>query len=296
MLNRRNFIFQSTLASMAIAACSHPMSKNSLAGTPIGLQLYSVREQCKPGNLESVFENIARAGYTEVEMFGLDDDNKFFGYSVQEVKQMLLKNKLTSPSGHYMPAKFLFEDGNGDDVKNLCDIANQLGSNYVTIPWMSPEKRSNIDQYKALAERLNKAGEICKTFSKQLAYHNHDFEFTDYNGEHGYDVLLRQTDPSLLEMEMDIYWVVFAGYDPLQLFAANPGRFHMWHVKDMSKTDRTKNTEVGNGQVDFKKIFGAAKQSGVRHYIVEQENNYAPDLYGSIAKSNDYVKSLLVKA
>ena len=113
------------------------------------------------------------------------------------------------------------------------------------------------------------------------------------NGNHGYDVLLNNTDKDLVKMEMDIYWVVRAGYDPITLFKEHPGRFHLWHVKDMNKADKTQNTEVGNGSIDFAKIFAKAKLAGVKHYIVEQENNYQPDFYGSIKKSNSYVKKLL---
>ena len=115
------------------------------------------------------------------------------------------------------------------------------------------------------------------------------------SGEHGYDILLKNTDSKLVKMEMDLYWVVRAGYDPVALFKSNPGRFHLWHVKDMNKNDKTQNTEVGNGSLDFKTIFAAAKLAGVKHYIVEQENNYVPDFYGSIAASSKQVKKLLKK-
>jgi sugar phosphate isomerase/epimerase len=129
----------------------------------------------------------------------------------------------------------------------------------------------------------------------QLAYHNHDFEFADLNGERGYDVLLNNTDKNLVKMEMDLYWVVRAGYDPVELFKKHPGRFHLWHVKDMNKADKTKNTEVGNGTVDFKTIFANAKLSGVKHYMVEQENSYEPDIFTSIKASCSYTKTKLLK-
>ncbi len=142
---------------------------------------------------------------------------------------------------------------------------------------------------------MNKAGEIVKKANLQLAYHNHDFEFADFNGEHGYDILLNNTDSDLLKMEMDLYWAVRAGYDPIALFKSNPGRFHLWHVKDMSKTDKTQNTEICNGVLDFKTIFKSAKLAGVKHFIVEQETNYVPDYIGSITTSNKEVKKLLRK-
>lgn len=288
-MQRRNFIRQSAIMSAAMFVLPDVFfAKNQ----KIGIQLYTLRDAIGK-DLPGVFSQIAKAGYNEVEMFGLSADNKFFGHTLKQTADLLKQNNLTSPSGHYMPEKFLFNNGNGDDVKNLCDVANNLKQRYVIIPWMSEEKRNTIDKYKALAERMNKAGEICKKANLQLAYHNHDFEFANFNGEYGYNVLLKNTDSNLVKMEMDLYWVVRAGYDPITLFKTNPQRFHLLHVKDMNKNDKTQNTEVGNGSLNFKKIFANAKMAGVKHYIVEQENNYVPDYFGSIAKSNKYVKKLL---
>ena len=290
-MQRRTFLQQSAILSAGLLAMPEMVFANN---QKIGLQLYTLRESVAK-DVPGVFSQVAKAGYSELEMFGLSAENKFFGHTVKETAELLRQNNLSSPSGHYMPEKFLFNNGNGDDVKNLCDVANQLGNSYLIIPWMSEEKRNSIDKYKAIADRLNKAGEMCKAANLQLAYHNHDFEFTDFNGEHGYDILLKNTDSNLVKMEMDIYWVVRAGYDPIELFKLNPGRFHLWHVKDMNKNDKMQNTEVGNGSVDFKTIFANAKLAGVKHYLVEQENNYVPDFYGSIATSRKQVKKLLKK-
>lgn len=289
MSNRRVFLQQSGLLSAGLMLEPQSLFK---IHQPVGLQLYSLRDviQKEP---RSVIKKVAAAGYKEVEMYGLSADNKFYGLTVNEFSMLLKDNNLKSPSGHYAPEDFLYNNGNGDDVKNFCEVGNVLGNHYIIIPWLKEEKRKTIDQYKALAERINLAGEICKKAGLQLAYHNHDFEFADISGKHGYDILLNNTDKDLVKMEMDIYWVVRAGYDPVTLFTQQPGRFHLWHVKDMSKTDKTQNTEVGNGSIDFKKIFAQAKLAGVKHYIVEQENNYQPDFFGSIKKSSRSVKKLL---
>ncbi len=291
MNTRRNFIKQSGLLTAGLMMNPSDLLKKQ---KNVGIQLYSVRDEIFK-DPRGVIKKIAVAGYSEVEMFGLNAENKFYGLTVKEFAQLLKDNKLKSPSGHYAPENFLFENGNGDDVKNFCEVGNTLGNKYIIIPWMKEERRKTIDQYKVLAERINKAGEICKKANLQLAYHNHDFEFADMNGQHGYDVLLNNTDKDLVKMEMDIYWVVRAGYDPIELFKKHPGRFHLWHVKDMDKADRTKNTEVGNGTVDFKTIFANAKLSGVKHYMVEQENNYKPDIFSSIKTSCSYTKTSLLK-
>jgi sugar phosphate isomerase/epimerase len=291
MNNRRSFIKQSGILSAGLLLNPAEMLKKQKA---VGIQLYTLRELVAK-EPKAVISNIASAGYKEVEMFGLDADNKFFGLTVTEFAQLLKANGLKSPSGHYMPEKFLFENGNGDDVKRICAACNTLGNRYFIIPWLSPERRKNIEQYKQLAERINKAGAICKQQGLQLAYHNHDFEFDNMNGETGYDILLNNTDKTLVKMELDLYWVVRAGLNPVDLFKKQPGRFHLWHVKDMYKQDKTQNTEVGNGSVDFKTIFANAKLSGVKHYLMEQENNYKPDFYGSIKSSCSYIKSNLLR-
>lgn len=291
MNNRRTFIKQSSLLSAGLLMNPAEMLKKN---KNVGIQLYTLRESIAK-DPKGVIKNIAAAGYREVEMFGLSTDNKFFGLTVNEFALLLKDNNLKSPSGHYMPEQFLFENGNGDDVKNFCEVGNSLGNKYIIIPWMKEERRKTIEQYKALAERINKAAVIVKAAGLQLAYHNHDFEFADINGEHGYDILLNNTDKDLVKMEMDLYWVVRAGYNPVDLFKKQPGRFHLWHVKDMNKADSKQNTEVGNGSVDFKTIFANAKLSGVKHYIVEQENNYVPDFIGSIKTSCSFVKNKLMK-
>jgi sugar phosphate isomerase/epimerase len=291
MNTRRNFIKQSGLLTAALMTNPAELLK---APKKVGIQLYTVRDEIFK-DPKGVIKKIAEAGYSEVEMFGLNAENKFYGLTVKEIAVLLKENNLKSPSGHYMPENFLFNNGTGDDVKNICEACNTLGNKYFIIPWLSPERRTNIDQYKALAERINKAAVIAKSAGLQLAYHNHDFEFTDMNGEHGYDILMNNTDKDLVKLEMDLYWVVRAGYNPVDLFKKQPGRFHLWHVKDMNKTDRALNTEVGNGTVNFKTIFANAKLAGVKHYIVEQENSYAPDIFASIKTSCNFTKTKLIK-
>jgi sugar phosphate isomerase/epimerase len=291
MTSRRSFIQQSGLLTAGLMMNPSNLLKQQKT---VGIQLYSVRDEIVK-DPKGVIQKVAAAGYNEVEMFGLNAENKYYGLTVKEMAQLLKDNNLKSPSGHYAPEKFLFENGNGDDVKNFCEVGHALGHQYITIPWMKEENRKTIEQYKVLADRINKAAEICKAAGLQLAYHNHDFEFADINGQHGYDIFLNNTDKNLVKFEMDLYWVVRAGYDPIEIFKKHPGRFHMWHVKDMLKTDKTKNTEVGNGSVDFKKIFANAKLAGVKHYIVEQENTYAPDIFTSIKTSCSYTRNTLLK-
>ena len=288
---RRNFLKQSAILTSGFAMTPSDLF---LTQTKIGLQLYTLRDDIAK-DVKGVIGKVAAAGYKEVETFGLSKEQKFFGLSVKEFGQLLKANNLTTPSGHYMPSEMLFENGNGDDVKKLCDVGSTLGHKYIVIPYLEAGRRKSIDQYKALAERMNKAGEICKKANLQLAYHNHDFEFLEIDGQRGYDVFMNETDKGLLKLELDLYWVVRAGLNPVDLFKKQPGRFPMVHIKDMDKVDRTKNTEIGNGSINFKKIIANAKLGGIKHYYVEHENNYAPDTIGSIQKSYAYIRKNLLK-
>lgn len=288
---RRNFLKQSALLTTGLSLCPADFFKMD---TNVGIQLYTLRDEIAK-NPNGVIGNVAAAGYKEVETYGLTEKQQFFGLTVKEFGQLLKANHLTSPSGHYLPATMLFDKGDGDDVKRLCDVGHALGHQYIVIPYLEEGRRKTIDQYKALAARMNKAGEICKKQNLQLAYHNHDFEFLQIDGKRGYDIFMNETDQDLVKLELDLYWVVRAGLDPVDLFKMQPGRFPLVHVKDMDKVDRTLNTEVGNGSIDFKKIIASASLAGIKHYYLEQENNYVPDNNASIQKSYSFIRKNLLK-
>ncbi len=288
---RRDFLKQSAILSAGFAFNGCGAASSS---TNVGIQLYSLRDDVDK-DVKGVIGKIAAAGYKEIETYGLSNEQQFFGLSVKEFSDLLKANKLVTPSGHYMPTAMMFENGNGDDVKKLCEVGNLLGQQYIVIPYLEEERRKTIDQYKALAERMNKAGEICKTANLQLAYHNHDFEFIQMDGQTGYDIFMNSTDKALVKLELDLYWVVRAGLDPVEIFKKQPGRFPMVHIKDMDKTDNTKNTEIGNGSIDFKRILESTELAGIKHFYLEQENNYVPDTIGSIQKSYTYINKNLLK-
>ena len=131
-----------------------------------------------------------------------------------------------------------------------------------------------------LAEKCAKAG-------IQFCHHNHDFEFAAQGGVYPYDILLGQTDPKLVKMELDLYWATKAGQDPVKLFEAHPGRFPLWHLKDMDNTPDHKFTEVGNGTIDFKRIFAHKATAGMKYWFVEQDKCPGSP-FDSITKSINY--------
>jgi sugar phosphate isomerase/epimerase len=301
MISRKNFIKQASLLSTVLLVSPSCMTKSSSSSNPtsnkVGLQLYSLREQIVK-DLEGVIEKVAKAGYQEVETYGYNATDQFWGMKPVDFHALLKANKLVSPSGHYDLGTFLSQDTSADDLKRALDeyteAALAIGQQYIIIPWLAPEMRSSIDGYKYISEKMNQVGEELQKSKLQLGYHNHDFEFEDHGGQTGYDILLAETDPKNVVMELDLYWVVRAGKDPIKLFNDHPDRFSLWHVKDMDKTNPDLNTEIGNGSIDFKAIFQKAKLSGLKYLYVEQEN-FVIDPYASITTSAEYIKNSLLK-
>lgn len=255
----------------------------------IGLQLYTLRDEISK-DVRSTLQKVAAAGYTYVETYGFSIKDQFWGISPTALKKNLDENQLKAVSGHYNLGSFLY-DGNTTELIAAIDAAKLLKSEYLTIPWVDEPFRKD---FKTIASRLNEAAKMCKSSGLKLAYHNHDFEFQKHDGITGYEILLKETDKDLVYFELDLYWVVRSGNDPLKLFKENPGRFKMWHVKDMDKLNQALNTEVGSGSIDFKTIFKEAKKSGMQYFFVEQENNYNPDRFESVKTSRNFISKELL--
>ncbi len=287
-MNRRRFLLNTSITAAGImAGCNIKAATATHKGHLIGLQLFSVRDELKDG-LDKVLEKIAAAGYSSVEMFGFSNEGDFFKSKPAEVAEMLKKHKLVSPSGHYMLDLF------DKDGQQAIDAALALGHKYVVIPWFPPEQRNSLDDYRRIVERINKAALLCKENKLKMAYHNHEFEFVKYEGGlSGYDIIMKECDKELVGLELDLYWVKYAKEDPIEIFKRDPGRFKMWHVKDMLADDKKTQTEVGSGTVDFTAVFNNAELSGMEYFYVEQENLPVPG-DANIKKSADYVKSKLL--
>ena len=241
----------------------------------IGLQLYTVRHAMEK-DVEGTIARVAAIGYREVEFAG------YFGKSARDVRALLDKNGLSSPSSHISLAP--------DQWRAALDAAPVIGHRYLVLAWIPAEERHTLDDYKRWAERLNRAGTEAKAAGLQFAYHNHDFEFAPLEGKLPYDVLLAETDPKLVQLEVDLYWITKGGQDPLAYFARWPGRFPMVHVKDSAGPPDHRIVEVGAGKIDFKKIFAQSDQAGIKHYFVEHDE--PADAFASIRASCEYLKRL----
>jgi sugar phosphate isomerase/epimerase len=288
MSSRRQFIKQSSFASAALMFPPQSWFKSTQL---IGIQLYTLRNEIK-NDVSVPISKLADIGYNSVEVFGYGK-GKFFGLSPAEFAAIFQKYNLKTPSGHYSVPNFLMK-GDEDDLKKAIEDSAALKHEFFTIPYLTDKMRTSLDDYKGLAAKLNKAGELVKSAGMRLAYHNHDFEFKDWgSGQTGMDIFLKETDPKLVNFEMDIYWTTKAGADPIALIKANKGRIKMWHLKDMDNTPAKSFTEVGSGVIQYKEIFKYQKESGMEFFFVEQDIVKIP-IYDSITQSYNYVKKNLV--
>jgi sugar phosphate isomerase/epimerase len=295
MLNsRRTFLKTSAVFSASILISPYLFANEKRA---IGLQLYTVRDYMQK-DPEATLAKIAQIGYTSLEGATYTGSEMFYGMTPSAFAALLKQNGLMMPSSHFRLGE---ERVNGvsqkgtilNDWGRAVDDAAAVGLKYMVCAYLSEAERGNLDHYKKIAEDFNKAGEICKKAGIQLCYHNHDFEFIQEDGKYPYEILLANTDKNLVKMEMDLYWVTKAKQDPIALINKHPGRFPLWHVKDMDKTANRMFTEVGNGIIDFKKIFKHADQAGLKYFFVEQDK-CPGDPYDSITQSFNYIKANLV--
>jgi sugar phosphate isomerase/epimerase len=293
MINRR--IFMQQAGAFASAALALPVSQPRRR-YKLGLQLFTLRA-AMARDVEDTLKRVAAMGYQEVETYGFDPEGiRYYGLAGKTFAQRLRDHNLTTPSGHYDLNRF--GSASVDDLKRYVDRcvegAHALGQQYITWPLLDEGSRT-IEKFKAAAERLNIAGGQIKKAGLQLAYHNHDFEFVEQNGQIGYDIILKETDPALVKLQMDLYWIARGSkLTPNYWFKRYPGRFVMWHVKDMHKNKRDY-TEVRNGTIDFTRIWPDASLAGMKHFFVEQGGNFTHDPFRSVADSAEYVKRVLLK-
>ena len=263
MQTRRSFL-STCGAALAGAACSR--AGNAPADRRlerIGVQLYTVR-RILANDFEGTLSRIAEIGYRELEFAG------YHGKSPSEVRAVLTRLGLAAPSSH-VPIEAFRQDAEG-----AIAAATQVGHRYLIVPWLNPNERRTLDDYRRLAEDLNRFGEKVRAAGMQLGYHNHDFELIAMEGSMPLDILIERTEPSLLVLELDLYWVTKAGSDPLTYLSRNPGRVHLVHVKDSAGAPEHRMVDVGQGTIDFAQIFARREHAGIRHAFVEHDDPADP--------------------
>ncbi len=243
----------------------------------IGLQLYSVRGALQQ-DFEGTLARVAEIGYREVEFAG------YFDRSPAEIRAMLDRHGLVAPSAH-LPYEQLAA---GWD--QALDAARRIGHQYAVVAWIPEQARRDLDGWKRVADQFNRAGEACRRVGLEFAFHNHSYEFVPLGGQLPYDVLVAATDPRLVRLEMDLFWVATGRQDPLGYFRRFPGRFPLVHVKDMAAGPERKMADVGQGIIDWKGIFAQSELAGIKHYFVEHDE--PPQPFDDIRVSFEYLKRL----
>lgn len=293
-MNRRNFLESSAalgLLSILPISCESTESRFKM-----GYQLFSIRDEMTKNPMDTI-KALKMMGYGDFEHYGFDAEKEtMYGLEPAEFKRRLDDLELTVNSGHYSFSKFLFEPEAKlmKFVDQCIDCAHAIGSRFITFPWLSPEQR-NPEGFRRTAEVLNLIAEPITKSGLVLAYHNHGFEFEKIDGVSGYDIITTQTDPELVKLQLDMYWVMHSSEStPAELINKFPGRYVMWHIKDMHKESRDY-TELGNGSIDYKKLLPDADISGLQSYYIEQGGNFSINSLKSAETSARYFKDNLQK-
>ncbi len=308
MQNRRTFIKQSSalaLASMAFGPVSNLGFLGKKHYVP-GVQLYTLMSVIDNDTIGTL-KKLADLGYKNIES-AFSKQGGFYGKTAPEFAAMLKDLGLSWRSHHVIGAPFklppdvkLPTDENGNPVKlppmknlkeNMQELVDSLaggGVEYLVcanIPTNTPEEVAEAVQI------LTKTGEVCKKAKLKLVYHNHDWEFKTVGTSRPYDVFLKEIPSSLMNFELDLAWVTKAGVDPVQLFKENPGRFPLWHVKDID-SEHLVLKPVGDGSIDFKRIFKHAKKAGLVYPMIEHDQ--PADAFDSLSRSMAYLKKNILK-
>ena len=277
MYTRRMFIKNSSSLALGAAFLSSFEVSGKKTSNP-GIQLYTVRKEMMEDAVGTL-KKLAELGIKQIECSS-SKKGSYFGLKPDEMKKICADLGMTIRSGHIQL----------NDQWNQTMAEAELSGQEFLICSSMPSRGQTIENYKKVSDQFNKAGEDCKKRGIKFGYHNHDFEFEQQDGKTLYDVLLDNTDPSLVNMELDLGWVVASGNDPLAYFKKYPKRFPLWHLKDMDLVKKH-STEFGKGGLNIQQMFDNSKQSGMKYFFIEQEEyNYTP--IESMKINMEYLKSI----
>ncbi len=282
VMNRRHFLRAAALAAGATSISAPGKANTSHAPNikTVGLILSGGFGKEMQRDAAGTLKRLAEMGCQELEFGGT------YGQSAAELRKTLDGLGLKNVAGGSSMAQLT------KGLDKMLEEASQLGRTYVVCywPWMDSGENKTLDDFRRTAARFNELGEKCKQAGLRFAFHNHDKEFKLTEGQVPYHIFLRETDPALVTMELDLYWIVKGGGQPLDFFRQYPGRFELWHVKDMDKTPQAGMTTVGQGIIDFPALFAKARQAGMKHFFVEHDN--PPDAMQFARDSYRYLKTM----
>ena len=281
-------------AALALTACKDKASKAAGSIAKIGLQTYSLRTALGQDFLGTL-KMIKSVGYDYVEL----NDRNFSDQSPEALKAMLDEAGLPSPASH------IGYDRVVADPKGVAKTAKTLGCKYMIIPYMGEDQRA-LSDWKRHAAAMNASGKVLRDAGVKLAYHNHQFEFEDLGGgTTAMDILINETDADLVDFELDLFWTALAKVDAIDVFKMAPGRFKLCHVKDLAgdpwtatangagyeEITRDYMVDVGQGEIDFKRIFAQNALSGMEYFIAEHDNPKTP-YRNAIATSEAAIRAM----
>ena len=277
LYSRRKFLSTTALAGSALAISSQ-LAFSNIKEQALGIQLYTFRDQMQSNPLKTL-EEIASLGIKKIES-ARSQKGHYYGLKPREMQTACAGLGMQLVSGHVLlDAAFDRTLEEAMEAQQAFLICSSL-----------PTKGQTVDNYKRVAEAFNKAGEKCRAAGIRFGYHNHEYEFESENGIVLFDVIMDETDPYLVNMELDLGWVIIAKKNPLDYFKKYPGRFPLWHLKDMDIVKK-QSTEFGKGGLDIPEMLAHQKDSGVEHIFIEQEE-YASTPFESIQYNMQFMKTL----
>jgi sugar phosphate isomerase/epimerase len=285
-MNRRNFLYTGGLLAASSAAAS-AMSESFIAHTrpASGIQLYMVRDEMAKDPIGTLTQ-LGAMGYTQLESYG-GDKGVFWGMINKEFRKVAADNGLKLVSTHHNPMPL-------NEFELLAVQAAEIGMKYLIWPWLGPH--DTIDFFKHAADDFNARGAICKKHGLRYAYHPHDYPYKQVQGQLPIDILLANTDKTLVDFQMDVYYTVTEGQDPYKYL--RNGRFKLMHLRDVMKHRLPKGSEeesacdMGEGIINFPKLISAAQDNGVNYFFVEQSHFIDEMPLQSASKNARYLRSL----
>jgi sugar phosphate isomerase/epimerase len=280
VLTRRRF-----LEFAATALPGFALVLEAQARFPIGLQLSTLNAMAK-ADLAGTLKQIHSVGYQEVELTPVA-----YTLPPDQLRRVLAESGLKAPSGHFEYT----------DLSHQFEYAKALGLDWVVCPMLPKEQWTSIQGFRTAARQFNEWGKHAYDMGMRFAFHNHDYEFRRFGDVTGFDILIKETDPKLVFLEMDCYWVTQAGFDPVDMLHQLGRRVRMLHIKDRKAGFPASNdmsassahfTEVGTGGIDWPHIIAAARKLQIEHYFIEQDHIDGPPIE-SVRTSYNYLRRIL---
>ncbi|MDF1559308.1 MAG: sugar phosphate isomerase/epimerase [Bacteroidales bacterium] len=283
MTTRRDFMRQSALVMAAMPLLNNELLASGRSSKKTGLALYSIRDEMKK-DPAAALAKAAAIGFDWVEAAD-HSDGKFYGFKPREFGKIVKKAGMEAISSH--------SNIRPENADKMIDEAAEAGMKYIIKPSLPDDWSSTLDGFRRSADFFNEAGEKCRKAGITFGFHNHQIEFREIDGTVPFDLLAENSDPRLVIFELDIAWITAAGKDPVAYFKKFPGRFPVWHMKDLSpeKQDAT----LGEGIIDFRPILAMSKKAGMEYWFIEQGNCLTHTPMESIAISRRYYLDALLK-